>query len=222
MNTERLHAMKLPAELPDETLGGFLNRLRQIFADMDQKYEKAAAHYGFQCRGCEDNCCLTRFHHHTFLEFFFIRDGFRLLDPSAQIAIRSKAEAVCRRSAQALKIGSTVRLMCPLNAAGLCRLYPYRPMICRLHGIPHELHKPGQPVSHGPGCNFFEEHFYGKPYYKFDRTPFYFEIAGLENEFKQATGLSGRIKLTIAEMIIRIEQGAEGIEQGAEGKGCRA
>jgi len=204
MNTDRGCSTILPAELPDETLGGCLNRLRQIFADMDQKYDQAAAYYGFQCRGCEDNCCLTHFHHHTFLEFFFIRDGLRILAPSERIAIRAKAEAVCRRSAQTQESGSTLRLMCPLNKDGRCRLYPYRPMICRLHGIPHELHNPRRPVSYSPGCNAFEERCSGRPYYPFDRTTFYLEMAGLENEFKQAVGLTGRIKLTIAEMIIRI------------------
>jgi len=208
MNTDGFCSMTLPAGLHDETLGVFLNRLRLIFADMDQKYGEAAASYGFQCSGCEDNCCLTRFHHHTFLEFFFIRDGFSKLAPSERIAIRAKAEAVCRRSAQTQIKGTAVRVMCPLNEAGLCRLYPYRPMICRLHGIPHELHKPGRPVIHGPGCGAFEAHCSGRPYYKFDRTPFYFEMAGLENEFKQAIGLAGRIKLTIAEMIVSIEQSA--------------
>ena len=47
-----------------------------------------------------------------------------------------------------------------------------------------------------------------KPYYKYDRTPFYLEMAKLENEFKQAAGLDSRIKMTIAEMILRIAQGA--------------
>ena len=204
MNTDGVRFIAFPDELHDETLEVYFNRLRQIFADMDQKYDKATAYYGFQCRGCEDNCCLTRFHHHTFLEFFFIRDGFSKLKPSEQIKIRDKAEAVRRRSIQAEKKETAVRLMCPLNEAGRCRLYSYRPMICRLHGIPHELHKPGRPVSHGPGCGAFVEQCSGRPYYIFDRTPIYFEMAGLENEFKQAIELTGRIKLTIAEMILGI------------------
>jgi hypothetical protein len=77
-------------------------------------------------------------------------------------------------------------------------------MICRLHGIPHELQKPGQKVIHGPGCSTFDERCAHKRYFKFDRTPFYVAMAKLENEFKQAMGLDGRIRMTIAEMILRI------------------
>lgn len=208
MVTEGGCFMTLPANLHVETLRTYFGRLRRVFADMDQKYDKAAAYYGFRCTGCEDSCCQTHFYHHTFLEFLFIQEGLNTLAASGQHAIRAKAEAVCRQAAQAQRQGTAGRLMCPLNEDGQCRLYPYRPMICRLHGIPHELQKPGRPVRHGPGCGAFEEQCSGRPYFKFDRTPFYFEMAGLENEFKQAIGLTGRIKLTIAEMILRMEQSA--------------
>jgi Fe-S-cluster containining protein len=179
----------------------FFDRLQYIYADMDRKYGIAAQSYGFQCRGCQDNCCLTRFYHHTYLEYLLIHRGFDNLDLPDQHAIRAKAEEVRRQTELADNNGVPVQLMCPLNNDGMCTLYHYRPMICRLHGIPHELQKPGQPVVHGPGCGLFDEQCSGKPYYKFDRTQFYFEIARLENEFKQAAGLTGRIKLTIAEMI---------------------
>ena len=211
MDADRVCSMTRPAKLDDKTLHVYFDRLRQIFTGMDQKYDQAAAHYGFQCTGCEDTCCLTRFHHHTYLEFLYIRAGFDMLEPSGRHAVRTKAEAVCRRTVQAQKKGIAVRLMCPLNDAGLCRLYPYRPMICRLHGIPHELQTPGRPVSYGPGCGAFDEQCSGRPYFKFDRTPFYSEMAGLESEFKQTIGLTGKVKLTIAEMIISIEQSAKGI-----------
>ena len=198
--------ISIPAtdNLHDEKLTVFFDRLQGIFADMDRKFAIAAQHYGFQCRGCEDNCCLTRFHHHTFLEYLFVRRGFDSLNPPRQNAIRAKAEAVCRQTETAENMGLPVRLMCPLNIDGMCTLYHYRPMICRLHGIPHELHKPGQPIVHGPGCGAFDKRCSDKSYFKFDRTRFYFEMASLENEFKQAAGLTGRIKLTIAEMIVRI------------------
>ena len=211
MDTARHRSMILPAKLDDETLHVYFDRLRHLFAGMDQKYEEAAAYYGFQCAGCKDNCCRTRFHHHTYLEFLYIRDGFDRLEPTERHALRAEAEAVCRKSEQALKKGAAVRMMCPLNDAGLCRLYSYRPMICRLHGIPYELQTPGRPVSFGPGCGAFDDQCCSRSYIKFDRTPFYFEMAALENEFKQAIGLTGRIKLTIAEMVISIEQSAKGI-----------
>ena len=191
-----------PASLDDEKLVAFFDRLQIIYADMDRKYGTAAQFYGFQCQGCEDNCCRTRFYHHTYLEYLFIRRGFDNLDPAGRSALRTKAEDVCRQAELADSQGLPVRLMCPLNNDGMCTLYHYRPMICRLHGIPHELQKPGQPVIHGPGCGAFDERCCDKPYFRFDRTQFYFAMARLENDFKQAAGLTGRTKLTIAEMVI--------------------
>ena len=175
---------------------------------MDREYDRAATHYQFRCDGCPDNCCLTRFHHHTYLEYFYLLGAFEKLETSQQNEIIARAEAICRETVRAEKKGQPVRLMCPLNADDLCRLYPFRPMICRMHGIPHELRKPGRQVTRGPGCSTFDERCAGKRYVKFDRTPFYAAMAKLESEFKQAAGLEGRIKMTVAEMIISIAQNA--------------
>ena len=192
----------LPVHLDDSILTPYLGRLQSIFANMDQQYAEAAKHYGFHCRGCEDNCCRTRFYHHTYLEYLYIQAGLNTLDPQKRRDIQAKAAWVCRETAKADQMGMPVRLMCPLNIDVRCILYPFRPMICRLHGISHELRKPGQQVIRGPGCRMFDLRCSNQSYRKFDRTPFYFEVARLEREFKQTVGLSSRIKVTIAEMII--------------------
>ena len=203
---------QITSYIHDENLTVYFHRLQAVFEDMDRKYGKAADHYGFHCRGCKDNCCLTRFYHYTFLEYLFILKGFDTLGPSQRHTIHAKAESVCRQTQEADDNGLPVRLMCPVNKDGMCTLYHYRPMICRLHGIPHELHKPGQPIFHGPGCGDFDARCSHKPYFEFDRTRFYFEMAGLENEFKRVAGLTGKIKLTIAEMIM--EFGSRNAEVG--------
>ena len=59
----------------DDKLSPFFNQLQDIFAEMDCKYDAVAESYGFKCRGCEDNCCLTRFFHHTYLEYLLSADG---------------------------------------------------------------------------------------------------------------------------------------------------
>ena len=179
-----------------------LDRLKAIYAKMDQQYAEAAAHYGFHCSGCVDNCCLTRFYHHTFLEYFYVSKGYETLDPENQAAVAQRASEVCAKTAEADEKGEKVRLMCPLNACGLCLLYDYRPMICRLHGISHELHRPGQGIIHSPGCEAFTEQSEGKGYFKFDRTPFYLEMAGLERELKQTVGIMQKLKMTIAQMLL--------------------
>lgn len=190
-----------PFNLTDGSLTDFLERLQRIFAAIDREYTRAIEHYAFQCDGCTQNCCRTRFHHHTYLEYLYVRAGFEKLDPLRQREIQSAAGEVCRKTAKAVLEGVPARFWCPLNDDGRCTLYAFRPMICRLHGIPYELQKPGQNVVYGPGCGTFGDRCADKSYFKLDRTLFYFEMAKLEGEFKDAAGLNGRIKITIAEMI---------------------
>jgi Fe-S-cluster containining protein len=181
----------------------FLGRLRQLFAEMDAAYASAAAAAGFDCRGCEESCCRSVFHHHTFIEALLLREGLRSLTPGGREEVLSAARAVADAQAASAGGSAALRPMCPLNLAGRCRLYEVRPMICRLHGVAHELHPPGRPVVIGPGCAEYErcrgsaragEHF--------DRTPFYARLAALESEFRSSEGLQRRIKLTIAEMLL--------------------
>ena len=179
----------------------FLNQLKTIYAAMDRKYQEAADYYEFKCTGCEDNCCLTRFYHHTLLEYYFILKGFTTLDKEKQNQIKQRAAKVCRKTALADEKGENVRLMCPLNFDGFCQLYAFRPMICRLFGIAQELQQPGMGVIRRPGCGAFSEQHLDKSYFKFDRTPFFVEMAMLEKEFKQAAGLNQKFKMTVAQIL---------------------
>lgn len=183
-----------------ENIAPFLEQLKKIYDKMDSAYNKASAHYGFECNGCKDNCCLTRFFHHTFLEYEYVKKGYFLLEPEIRADVKKTALAVCRKTSELQRENRDIRLMCPLNYKDLCLIYEYRPMICRLHGIAHELHRP-QNIVHSPGCEAFTDHTKGMDYYKFDRTPFYIEMAGLENELKKTAGINKKIKMTIAEMI---------------------
>lgn len=179
----------------------FLDRLRLIYEAMDQKYKEAADYYEFHCQGCYENCCLTRFYHHTLLEYLYILEGYNTLEPGRQIETMKRALEVCRKTDEADKKGVSVRLMCPLNFDEKCILYNYRPMICRLHGIPHELQKGAQNVIHSPGCRVFTEQTREKGYFRFDRTPFYIKMAELENGLKKAAGIDQKIKMTVAQML---------------------
>ena len=168
---------------------------------MDLKYTEAAEYYGFHCEGCEDNCCFTRFYHHTLLEYLYLFEGFKTLDREKQDEVTQRASDVCRETVLADKKGQTVRLMCPLNSGGLCLLYDFRPMICRLHGISHELKQTGIGVVQGPGCEAFSKQCPQKGSFTFDRTPFYMEMANLERDLKQAVGMTQKLKFTVAQMI---------------------
>lgn len=195
------------SRIQPHTISPFIKRLKEIFEFMDQKYQEAAAYYGFDCKGCEDNCCLTRFHHYTLVEYFYIKEGFFCLGTRKQSEMKQRALMVCGKIDEADEKRTSVQQMCPVNVEGFCELYPYRPMICRLHGIPHELERPGDGIMSSPGCGTFALKCREKKRFKFDRTPFYMQMAALENQVRQATGTTQKIKLTVGEMIVTFGDG---------------
>jgi hypothetical protein len=124
------------------------------------------------------------------------------LDAEVRDRVKSRAVTVVDTIEKDHSTPGSVRLMCPLNFEARCILYPFRPMICRLHGIPHELKKPGQAAMMEPGCDTFASRCGRRPYMPFDRTPFYRDMAGLEMDVKRAVGMRGKLKMSIAQMIL--------------------
>jgi Fe-S-cluster containining protein len=181
-------------------LGPFFDRIETLYGAIDDTYEEAAGYYGFRCSGCEDNCCMTHFYHHTYIEFFYIVKGFRSLPYNLKNDILSQASAIQEKKEKGDSKIESSRLMCPLNIDGKCVIYKHRPMICRMHGIPHELKRPGTPVLYGQGCDAFVERHFNDKYVPFDRTPFYFTMAHLENDMKRENNLNGKFKKTVFEM----------------------
>lgn len=197
--------------LPRAEKDRIMAALAALYADMDREYGTVSARYAFVCSGCVDNCCMTRFYHHTALEYLYLREGFLALDASGQMGIKTRAADYNTRQKEFAARGDSPWIMCPLNIEGRCILYDHRPMICRLHGIPHEFAPPGRPRVYGQGCAEFTEHCGNMPYVVFDRTPFYMEMAALERRLKEAADLTGKIKMTIAGMLTAIasETGGE-------------
>lgn len=175
----------------------WLPQIASIYEGIDRAYRDVARAYDFHCSGCKDNCCRSRFYHHTVLEFFFLREGFRRLPEGRQDQIVRHARSACRQ----VEAGAA-KILCPLNTAGRCSLYPYRPMICRMHGIPHKLHHPVRGWINGSGCEQFPAPSPGENALRFDRTPFYRQVARLEQQMKADLNLNGRIRMTVAEMIL--------------------
>ena len=181
----------------------YLDRLAAIFRKMDECYDKTAGKYGFVCTGCEDSCCRTRFYHHTLIEYFYLKRGLESLNSKDRTVIHLRALEV--NSQWETHAAPAPGVMCSLNEAGRCRLYAHRPMICRLHGIPHELNHPIKGRANGPGCHEFVRQCGDKSYIPFDRTPLYRELADLEKSFRQETGLSVKMKMTLAEILVSIQ-----------------
>ena len=193
--------LELLSRLDLDTHSGDLAELCELFARMDSAYQQVADRYGFACSGCSGNCCLTLFYHHTVSEYLLLKKGFVALPKYEQNQIKGRADQVVAAYQAGGPANEPLRQMCPLNRNGRCRLYRQRPMICRLHGIPHQLSKPGQPPLIGPGCGEFTRRFGSKTRQRLDRTVFYRQLAELEGRLRRATGFSQRLKITVAGMI---------------------
>ncbi len=187
----------------------YLDRLHGLFDDMDTAYAVIAGHHGFHCTGCDDNCCRSRFYHHTLLEYHYLLNGLAQQPPTCQQDIRNRAERV-------VAARPDERPMCPLNLDGHCRLYRFRPMICRLHGLAYEFTGPDNQVRYGPGCDEFTLCAGNNPDPRLDRTPFYHRMARLEKELRGQTRFNERIRMTVAQIIL--DAPATGAHPGLDGE----
>lgn len=189
--------------LRDPELAPFLEKLERLFTKMDATYDAAANKHGFVCNGCDENCCKTLFYHHTFLELFYLAQGLQKLDAETRKVLFKRAQKYVLAQSNASS-EKTFRKMCPLNQGGRCQLYAHRPMICRLHGIPYLLGF-AQAQKEGPGCDdFYQQTVKINP--ALDRTPLYQELAMLEKKVRDHLNNSSKIRLTIAEMIVAIQE----------------
>lgn len=178
------------------------NPLAQLYKTIDLSWNGVADQYKFQCTGCKDNCCLSLFFHHTHVEKAYLLAGFTRLPRQEQEEILLKAQDYCKTTfdLEGTDLPVSKKRPCPLLTHGRCRLYKFRPMICRMHGLPHELHKPGGQVIKGPGCEAGQ--FSDQDYIPFDRTPFYRGMAKIEMDFRTDTRINKKIKQTIAQMLL--------------------
>jgi hypothetical protein len=181
-------------------------RISKLYFAMDSAYTEAAHYYAFHCSGCDRNCCEERFYHYTSAEHIFLAYGLACLGQEARTGIFSRADEVMRQYRLHDASYQAGRTICPLNLEGLCVLYGYRPMICRLQGIAHCIKNPGQPLRSGPGCHVFNEKILPENLsdFGFDHTPFYAEMAAIEIEIRNRSNFKGRYKKTVAEMLVDI------------------
>jgi len=183
----------------------FCRQVDALYRDMETAYDQTARALDFSCAGCPDNCCDSYFLHHTYTEWAYLWQGLKNLGQKQLQAIMDKAAKYVVESEAALAIGKRPVIMCPLNTDGLCSLYSYRLMICRLHGVPATFTRPdGQKIDF-PGCFRCQEHVAGDDgIASLDRTQFFRRLVELE------LGLLGhrrmavpKVKLTIAQMILK-------------------
>jgi Fe-S-cluster containining protein len=179
----------------------FLERMRTLYERMSAAYDTVASRYGLSCEGCAENCCTQRFHHHTLAEYYYLREGVMEADPDLVRQMLMRAHVVVDSYRREMEAGEMLPLMCPANFTGKCTLYEHRPMICRLHGLPHRFVKPDGAEVTGGGCHRFESEC-GGPEERVDRTPFYTELAHIERDLRVALKRRGRYRRTTAEMLL--------------------
>lgn len=183
-----------------------IRQLETLYAEMDASYAVAADRSGFECRGCEDNCCLTRFYHHTLVEVAGLFAGYRQLPEAQRRLVTKRARDYCHALNANDKSHGMQRQLCPLNLDTRCLLYRERPMICRLHGIPHVIRHPTRGLISGTGCHIFEATCRPDSRNPLDRTPLYTAMARLEQSLRHATGIETPVRLTIAQMMVYFEE----------------
>ena len=176
-----------------------LRELRSLFREMEERYDAAAADYGFGCAGCEENCCTIGFKHYTHLEHELLKAGLEELPEERRTELRDRSRA-------ALSDPAGERAPCPLLDGGRCSLYAHRLMICRMHGVPYSMTNPRQGQIEGDGCLRFRR-LHEEPYVvRIDRTTLYRRFAELERQALEEAHLATRPRpRSIPEMILEIE-----------------
>jgi Fe-S-cluster containining protein len=136
---------------PHRSISQFL----EIAAEWEAEFARNKREYGerIHCRqGCTD-CCSQMFQI-TEIEADYISQGIKRLPQNERESLRERAlqyglqrERILTTSNAPDVWGSLpppgLRLPCPALEDGSCRIYEYRPLICRKYGIP--LYNPRKP-----------------------------------------------------------------------------
>ena len=190
--------------MSETSVASLLTQLSDLYASMDAAYAAASARHGFHCTGCAENCCEERLFHYTLIEQAYLASGLVMSDRAVRQEIWDRAAVAVKTHGALDKNSFYTRVLCPLSFEGRCRLYAHRPMICRLHGIPHRLRQGSGRERVFPGCHVFSERRSdgGADEVSLDRTELYVRMAGIERRMRETVGFAGKIKKSVAEMIL--------------------
>jgi Fe-S-cluster containining protein len=188
----------------------FFEMMKALYDRMQEDYNSVAGHYGFNCEGCTDNCCSQRFHHRTYAEYHYLFKGLEEMsvsDPERVDTVFMRTRVHIDAYNRELVLGELLPLVCPLLFNNKCSLYEYRPMMCRMHGLPHRFTKPDGEEALGDGCHWFEANHQAER--RVDRTAHYNELAKIEMDLRVKQGLMKRFKKTTAQMLFDMTEHME-------------
>lgn len=179
-------------------------RLHDLYRQMDDAYRKIAEEVGFSCDDCDGvKCCTVDVPLHTFVEMFYLRRGFNTLETSRQLEVLGRCREIIEAKEDNPQGETYKSAVCALNFDGRCGLYEYRPMICRLAGIPYSMSRPDGKSVDSRGCSkYMNEILARHPNLRLDRTDFYRDMARIEIEVVRALGRR-TARRTIAETLGR-------------------
>ncbi|MDK9706870.1 MAG: hypothetical protein OEL83_07435 [Desulforhopalus sp.] len=189
-------------------LSEFLSkRLEEIYRKLQEEYQRVAGELDFSCDGCPDNCCDSYFLHHTYAEWAYLWQGFRLLPEARREELLARSRDWLGQCDKALASDQRPQVMCPLNEAGRCVLYQHRLLVCRTHGVPATLVRPDGQELRFPGCFRCQEIVAARfpeaepPHVA--RTPLLQQLAALENQLLEGKRhLLPKVRITIAAMLV--------------------
>ncbi len=183
----------------------YLDRLNELYQELDRAYQAIAESYGLSCQNCEDNCCQSPFFVNSLIEHLYLMEGLRKLTEVKKAEILQRANAYNSGYSKTSRPELNFRMFCPLNTEGRCILYEYRPMMCRVYGVPGVMTSPRGQTVEFPGCKRFEN--LGRSVTeRLDRTRFYQVAAELEAALRKKLVYYQKYKKTIAQAIIDEEK----------------
>jgi hypothetical protein len=139
-------------------LQAHIRRYLELVASADRMFE-AVRHKHGHLIGCKPGCddCCSVYYELSVIEAFVISGMFGQVVPRpAARRVLKRAESIepafrkAKESLQTLppeilgnddlqEAAARIRVQCPLNEEGGCVLYEYRPITCRLYGVPQKI-----------------------------------------------------------------------------------
>jgi len=139
-------------------LQAHIRRYLELVASADRMFEAVRRDHG-HLMGCKAGCddCCSVYYELSLVEAFVLQGMCGEVVPRATARrVLRRAETVeplfrqAKESLQALppefrgeeslqEAAAKIRLQCPLNEEGGCVLYEYRPITCRLYGVPQKI-----------------------------------------------------------------------------------